>query len=150
MQNYGIAEDEAGLLDWSWAVERLTKARNYWISTTGTNGKPHAAPVWGVWYDGALYFGSDATARKTRNLRARPDVVLHLESGDEVVIIEGSAEITDLAGIPAQVIIAYGEKYAVKLDEPSEPQAPMIRIMPQIAMGWLEADFPKTATRWTF
>jgi general stress protein 26 len=150
MQNYGVEVSKDGLLPWSWADERLAKARNYWISTAGSNGKPHAAPVWGVWFDGGLYFGSDANARKTRNLRAQPDVVMHLESGDEVVIVEGKADFTNLKAIPAQVIPAYAEKYAVQLDAPDAPQGPMIRIVPSVVLAWREADFPKTATRFVF
>ncbi|MDX2137479.1 MAG: pyridoxamine 5'-phosphate oxidase family protein [Chloroflexota bacterium] len=147
MQNYGITTDIDGLLPWSWADERLTKARNYWISTAGSDGKPHAAPVWGVWQDGALYFGSEENARKARNLRARPDVIMHLESGDEVVIVEGRAEFLTLALLPAEISPAYDAKYSVKLDDPA---ALMIRITPQVVLAWQETDFPKTATRFVF
>ena len=38
---YGIAADEEGLLPWSWAAERLTVARNFFIATTRPDGRPH-------------------------------------------------------------------------------------------------------------
>jgi hypothetical protein len=150
MQNYGITEDEAGLLDWSWAVERLTKARNYWIASTRPDSTPHAAPVWGLWLADGLYFGSGRTARKTRNLIERPQVVMHLESGDEVVIIEGQAVAVVTAALPTGFAAAYGEKYAFTPDLEGDPNGLYFRIIPQMAMGWLEVDFPKTATRWMF
>ncbi len=36
MPGYGIvdANSGGGLLPWEWAVEHLTKSRNYWIATT--------------------------------------------------------------------------------------------------------------------
>src|SRR5215218_6600267 len=51
---YGISEDPNGLLDWTWATERLESARNYWVVTAGSDGRPHAAPVWALWLDDAV------------------------------------------------------------------------------------------------
>ncbi len=70
MPGYGIADANSGsgLLPWNWAVERLQKARNYWISTTRPDGRPHAMPVWGVWYDNQFYFSTGRESRKARNL----------------------------------------------------------------------------------
>src|SRR5262245_60149405 len=82
---YGIAQIEKGLLSWEWVTAQLENSRNYWICSTRPNGRPHAAPVWGVWFEGALYFSSDRRSRKARNLAAKPEVVAHLESGDDTV-----------------------------------------------------------------
>jgi hypothetical protein len=94
---YGVPKSRKGMLPWSHVSERMTKARNYWIGTTDPDGAPHAIPVWGVWVDEALYFSGGQT-RWARNLAANPAVVVHLESGDDVVIIKGTAEwVTDRA-----------------------------------------------------
>ena len=37
---YGVPETDQGLLDWSWAVERLEPAPTYWFSTTRPDGRP--------------------------------------------------------------------------------------------------------------
>jgi nitroimidazol reductase NimA-like FMN-containing flavoprotein (pyridoxamine 5'-phosphate oxidase superfamily) len=76
-------------LPWGWAEERLASSRNYWIATARAGGSPHAMPVWGVWIDDAVVFGTSARSRKGRNLTRDPRVVVHLESGDEVVVLEG-------------------------------------------------------------
>lgn len=150
MQNYGVETEPTGLLDWGWADERLSKSRNYWIASTRTDGAPHVAPVWGVWLDGAFYFGSDANSRKARNLLRDSRAVLHLESGDEVVILEGRMHIETDAAILARV----GQDYAVKygLDPVADPMPTSLffAFVPQVGLSWLETDFPKTATRWTF
>src|SRR5688500_5507460 len=56
--SYGISADEEGMLDWSWAAERLAASRAYWIATTRDDGSPHVAPVWGLWHDDAVVFGT--------------------------------------------------------------------------------------------
>src|SRR5918912_177072 len=95
-KGYGIRTDDEGQLPWIWAEERLADARNYWIATTSPNRTPHVMPVWGVWLDGAVCFGTDRQSRKARNLAANPAVAVHLESGDEVVVLHGPAvKVTD-------------------------------------------------------
>ncbi len=42
MPGDGIADDERGLLPWSWAVEQLTAARRYWIAAVAPDGAPHS------------------------------------------------------------------------------------------------------------
>src|SRR5438067_12495918 len=77
-------------LSWGWATERLSRAGNYWIVTTRPAGQPHCRPVWGVWLDRTLYFITGSLA--AQNLAFRPATTVHLESGSEVVMIEGVAE----------------------------------------------------------
>src|SRR5919201_4134359 len=88
-KGYGVPASEAGMVAWSWAVEQLERARNYWFSTTRPDGRPHAMPAWAVWLDDALY-GSPET-RRGRNLALNRAIVVHLESGDHVVVLEGEA-----------------------------------------------------------
>jgi hypothetical protein len=150
MQNYGIETDPAGVLDWSWAEDRLVKARNYWIASTKEDGAPHVAPVWGIWRDGTLYFSSDFQSRKARNLVHDPRTALHLESADEVVILEGRViTVTD-----STVLARFGEDYAVKygLNPVADmmPGSVFYAFVPKMGLSWSEANFPKCATRWTF
>src|SRR5215813_698320 len=104
MPGYGIldAHDGEGLLPWEWALERLTVSHNYLLSTTRPDGRPHVMPVWGLWLEGAFYFGTDRRSRKSRNLTENPAIAVHLESGDDVVILEGrAAEVQDAALVSA-------------------------------------------------
>ncbi len=146
---YGIALGDEGLLPWSWAEERLVASRNYWIVSADRGGGPHAMPVWGLWLHGAVWFSSDAASRKARNITGRPGIVVHLESGDEVVIVEGHAEeVTDRAALEP-FARAYEEKYGIPLDL-DHPIGLVYRVRPHAVLGWLEKDFPTTATRWRF
>ena len=151
MRNYGIATTDEGLMAWDWVDAQMSRSRNYWIGSTRPDGRPHAAPVWGVWLDGVLYFSSDRGSRKARNLAANPEVVVHLESGDDVVIFEGVVEeITDSA-LLARIFTAYAAKYPPY--DPGAEGAPAglwYALRPRAAFAWLEKDFPNTATRWDF
>lgn len=146
---YGVHAAADGLLSWDWVTERLTRARNYWLATTRPDGRPHAAPVWGIWLDGGFYFGTHRRSQKGRNLAHNPNLAVHLESGDEAVILEGVVE--ELTA--PQEFERYAAAYAAKYDfrpEPGGPDDVTYRLRPQVALAWLESDFPRTATRWRF
>ncbi len=143
MPGYGIARDETGLLPWSYVEERMGAARNYWLITAAEN-RPHAAPVWGVWHKRNFYFSSGASSRKGRNLAANPSVSLHLESGDEVVILEGQIETVAEPDLLQELDLAYQQKYQVSI---LGGQVYTLRV--EQAFAWREQDFPRTATRWT-
>ena len=103
-------------MDWSEVAEMLASWRNYWVCTTTADGAPHAAPVWGVVVDEVLFFYTEDTTVKARNLAADPRVVIHSESGDDVLIVHGSA---DLVGRPSErpdVIAAFAVKYTAAGD----------------------------------
>jgi nitroimidazol reductase NimA-like FMN-containing flavoprotein (pyridoxamine 5'-phosphate oxidase superfamily) len=143
---YGLASDDGGRLTREWAEERLTAARNYWLCTTRSDGRPHAMPVWGLWLDGAVFFSTDPDSTKGRNLAARPDVIVHLESGDEVVVVDGRAEYLAGPDLPAEFVDAYDEKYGHRLNG-SDPGFGFYRVHPARILAWRESDFPTSATR---
>src|SRR5262245_6166918 len=97
------------LLAWPWAEVRLVESRNYWVSTVSPDGTPHARPVWGVWLDGGFYFSSGSRIR--RHLEQRPAVSVNLESGDECLILEGTAAPLLDEALTGRVAAAYCEKY---------------------------------------
>jgi nitroimidazol reductase NimA-like FMN-containing flavoprotein (pyridoxamine 5'-phosphate oxidase superfamily) len=86
----GYVERPKGLLAWEQVERRLAAAKTYWLCTVRPDGRPHAVPKWGVWVEGGFYFDGSAETRHARNLVQNPQVVVHLESGDDVVIVEGT------------------------------------------------------------
>lgn len=146
-KGYGIAPDVEGMLPWSWADERLVASRNYWIVTVRPDGRPHAMPVWGVWLDGAVHWGSSPSSVKAKNLARDPRVVVHVESGDDVVILEGEAE-SFLISDP--VADAYEAKYEWRPSTAEGDRGGYFRLRPGVAFAWTEQDYPRTATRFDF
>ena len=144
-----MPESEEGMLPWSWAVDRLEQARNYWVSTSRPDGRPHAMPVWGIWLDDAFFFGSGRESAKSRNLAANPAIVVHLESGDETVILEGVAEPVLDDAVERRVDETYGRKYDFTPDSSGETD-PWFAVRPKRAYAWTERSYPSSATQFDF
>jgi nitroimidazol reductase NimA-like FMN-containing flavoprotein (pyridoxamine 5'-phosphate oxidase superfamily) len=147
-KGYGIQSPEKGMLSWAEVTERLAAARNYWVSTTRPDGRPHVMSVWGVWIDGTFFFGTDGTSRKARNLAKNAAIAVHLESGDDVVILEGTArEMTHDSELVTAIDAAYQVKYGMRLSDC--PGVPFVcAVEPRVAFAWREKDYPSSATRW--
>jgi pyridoxine/pyridoxamine 5'-phosphate oxidase len=141
---YGVPVDPDGQLSWPDVAERLSAARNYWLCTTRPDGRPHAMPVWGLWLDGCVVFSTDPASRKGRNLAARPAAVVHLESGDDVVVVEGMVAPFD--GDVAVFTDRYEAKYAFRPE--LGPTQGLYAMRSRVVMAWRERDFPRSATRW--
>src|SRR2546429_288525 len=56
-----LAADTGGILDWSWAEERLLASHCHLVATTWPDGRPHVSPVWGAWVEGGLWFSCPST-----------------------------------------------------------------------------------------
>lgn len=131
----------------------MQQSLNYWISTTDSQGCPHATPVWGVWLDGTLYFDGSPQTRRGRNLVHNPNVVVHLEDGTQAVILQGQAR--EIKGInpelATRLAAAYSAKYAALGYSPTPDnwdQGGLYRVTPRQAFAWTK--FHQDATRWRF
>jgi nitroimidazol reductase NimA-like FMN-containing flavoprotein (pyridoxamine 5'-phosphate oxidase superfamily) len=146
---YGLKAREK-YLPFSHAEARLAKSRNYWVCTARPDGRPHSIPVWGFWIDGALYFGTARASRKARNLAHHPVVSIHLDSGDDVVIMEGTATEVDPNDKPTfkKLDAASRVKYNMPMAAPPGGESVVYRVLPRVVLAWTEKDFPNNATRW--
>jgi PPOX class probable F420-dependent enzyme len=142
-------------MTWAEVSGRLSEARTYWLGTTTPSGAPHAAPVWGVVTGQTLYLYSERSTVKARNLAIDPRVVIHLESGEDVLIVHGAAE--DL-GTPAEVpsvVAALAEKYTRPEDRQYLPDADpafdvVYAVRPRLAIAWRLDDYADSQRRWSF
>lgn len=153
MPGYGIldAQSGGGLLPWSWATERLSRAHTYWLVTARPEGAPHAMPLWGVWIDPQFCFSTGPRSRKARNLAANPRCVVCAEEALESVILEGTAERVTNPELLQQFAAAYKAKYHWDVD-PADSDTPIYAVRPRVVFGFIEHSkaFTGTATRWTF
>jgi Pyridoxamine 5'-phosphate oxidase len=140
-------------LSWAQVAARLGPSRNYWLGSTGRDGAPHAAPVWGVVVDDVLYLYTETTTAKARNLRADPRVVLHLESGDDVLIVRGAVAETTEPALLARVLAAFGPKYDAPDDLQYLPVGPpgevIFALVPASALAWSLDDYDSSQKRWS-
>lgn len=138
--------------DWSWVNQQLESAGTYWVIAR-TASHPHPRPVWGVWENQRLLL-SIGTPSTLRALAADPRVTVHLDSGTDVVIVEGRA--VDLADTDADVdhaVETYNRKYDWSYD--AEAYGPLTVIVPSSVLAWRTAgwagrgSFQQTG-RWDF
>ncbi|HKV62457.1 MAG TPA: pyridoxamine 5'-phosphate oxidase family protein [Candidatus Acidoferrum sp.] len=146
-------KDPSALKPWHWALERLEKSHNYWISTTRPGGRPHLMLVWGVWWQEALWFSTGPRTRKAKNIAADPHVVIGTEKADEAVILEGTAEEIKDRLVWKQLAQIYNSKYGGDV-EPllMASDGCVFCVTPQIAFGQDEhsENFSESVTRWQF
>jgi nitroimidazol reductase NimA-like FMN-containing flavoprotein (pyridoxamine 5'-phosphate oxidase superfamily) len=151
---YGLPSMTDGMLSWERVEERLRSSRHYWLSTVRPDGRPHSIPRWGVWLDGRFYYDGAPTTRHVRNLQNNPACTLTLESGTEVVIVEGCSVATraDPEGLGARLAAAfekYHPDYAPARAAWAEENGGGLRVIaPQRVLAWFA--FPADCTRFTF
>jgi hypothetical protein len=154
---YGFPKGSKGLLPWSWAEQRLTKSHNYWITTVTADGskppKPHTMVVWGLWQDGRFLFSTGSQSRKARNLAQNPNCIVCTEHAHEAVIVEGVAEIADVAA-RRKFLPLYERKYkfdmsSMKADILSMKE-PVFAVRPHVVFALWEKYFQSRSTRWKF
>ncbi len=154
MPGYGVVGpgEGSGLLPWSWAEERLTTSRQYWVATTWPDGRPHVMPVWAVWDAGYLWFSSSLGSRKARNLDADPRLTVTTDNALEPVVVDGTAErVVDLDARSRFIGLTnakYGTEYSVDFLDPGVNAT--YRVVPVRVIGLVEADFAGSPTRWLF
>ncbi len=110
-------------------------------------------PVWGAWVNGRLYFGGDPHTRRSRNIAANPAVAIHLESGDQVVIVEGEARAVDRPerSLSERLAAAFSAKYGASGYTPAPDawdQGGLYEVIPHKAFAWTK--FPQDSTSWRF
>lgn len=141
------------LLPWSWAVERLTTSRNFWLTTVRAGGGPNARPVWGTWSEVGFSFSTGG--RAAANVAGNPACTVHLEDGWECLIVEGRAEVVTDPTARELFCAAYNAKYDWSLHltpagvgDDDGADGPMLLVRPEVAYGWLGNLLRATRWRW--
>jgi hypothetical protein len=147
-ESYGVPRTGGTFIDWTHVIDRLTTAEGYWIGTVTPAGRPHVVPVWGCYVADDLYLETGAPGTiKNRNLAHNPNVFIHLDGVNDVVIVRGTAvEIRpdrDLGEALAEAMHAKYKDYEPAPD--SWDDGGMWRIEPRTVLAWTEMP---TSTRW--
>jgi hypothetical protein len=110
----GYVEHPISEVSWEYVAAQLTGARHYWLCSVRPDGRPHCVPRWAVYVDGKIYYDGSPETRHARNIKENPNVSLHLESGRQAIILEGTSQpagkpSAELAG---KLSAAYKAKYS--------------------------------------
>jgi hypothetical protein len=101
-----------------------------------------------------LYLYSERSTVKARNLAADPRVVVHLESGEDVLIVRGVAEDLGPPATVPSVVTALAAKYTRPKDRQylpdRDPDFDVVwAIRPRSAMAWQLDDYDASQRRWS-
>jgi hypothetical protein len=110
-------------------------------------------PIWGAWVDDRAYLLGQLSARWARNLAQNPACVIHVQQGDDVVIVEGDARL--LTEPSAEVLercrVGFA-KYQVSHGNTVAPETWVGKgfweVTPRVVFGF--SDYVTDATRWRF
>jgi hypothetical protein len=133
------------------------------LGTVRPDGRPHAASLGVVWFDGDFYFTSGLGTRKSRNLATNPACTLFVPIPGIDMHFEGTAErVRDRAALEPVVALFAGGGWPAELSENgdaiaapfSAPSAgpgpwPVWRFRYEVAFGVANEE-PHGATRWRF
>jgi PPOX class probable F420-dependent enzyme len=116
-----------------------------WLTTVSADGRPHVVPVWFDWDGGSFLVFTKPEAKKVRNIRSNPAVMLALgepRADFDVVLIEAEAEILDepTSGLAP---MAYFDRYAAWMAAIGLSRSEFVatyslafRIRPTRYLGW--------------
>jgi PPOX class probable F420-dependent enzyme len=138
---------------WDEIAQRLGPPRSYWLGTTGADGAPHVAPVWGAVVSGVLYLYSERRTVKARNVARDPRVVVHLGDGEDVVIVHGRLDDLGRPQARTDVVEALSAKYHRPGDAQYLPSADpefdvLWALRPRKALLWRLDDYDHSQLRW--
>ena len=110
--------------------------------------------VWGLWMDGAFYFGTGRHSRKAKNLAERPQCVIATEQANQAVIVEGLAEEAQDVAFRRRYIRDYEKKYNFDMSAYEKDivslKEPIYIVRPSVVFGLDEKKSLTSATRWRF
>ena len=86
----GYVDNPISEVPWEEVEKRLTESKNYWMCSVRPNGHPHVVPRWAVYLDDKIYYDGSPETRHARNLVENPNISIHLESGQEAIILDGT------------------------------------------------------------
>ena len=135
-EEWHVVNDPRLWITWAHANGKMRDERVYWVSTASSMGKPHAAPVWGIWKGNAFYFETDPASVKGRNLRENPRIVVHVGDGLDTVIVEGVASRERDPRVLRPLRADYVRKYDYRPDWADESAQVVYHVEPRLAHAW--------------
>jgi hypothetical protein len=149
----GYLEAPLGFVAWEQVSRELAETIHYWFCSVQPDGKPHVVPKWGVWVNDHFYCDGSPETRHARNITANPAVAVHLESGERVVILNGTCRDPGKPepALARQIASEYTRKYA-SLDYSPQPeqwdQGGLLEVTPVTVLAWTK--FTEDPTKFTF
>jgi hypothetical protein len=115
-------------------LTRLEREWDVWVASAGADGVPCLVPLWFVWHGEALWLSTRLTTPTGRNLRDGRRTRLALGDTQDVVLIDGDAELYPADGVPEAAADAFLAKTGWN---PRADSAPYVyfRVRPRVVQA---------------
>jgi PPOX class probable F420-dependent enzyme len=125
-------------------VRLLERERVCRVATADRSGRPHVVPVCHVWVGGKLYFATEGTSRKVRNLLQNPRVCVVVDVYTEDwsrlvgVLVEGTARVVRSGPLFRRVRALLYRKYPQYPEDAAvEPRGSVVvEVTPRRVSSW--------------
>jgi nitroimidazol reductase NimA-like FMN-containing flavoprotein (pyridoxamine 5'-phosphate oxidase superfamily) len=145
-----VPNDPKAWITWAHASGKLKNEKVFWVSTSSSSGRPHAAPVWGIWKRDSFYFETDPASVKGKNLNENPRIVVHVQDGLDTVIVEGKATRERNPRELKALQEGYQRKYGYKPNWSNENAQAVFRVDPRSAHAWRAPGMHRTIVNFLF
>lgn len=120
--------------------ELLKKEEIVFIATTKASGFPHLVPIWFIYHNGKIYFETDITTVKFKNIKKRNKIALCF-GGKRTYIIEGKVKWFREKDLGFPIRKMYWDKYGKNMDDSYITDKTLIfEVIPEKEMSWHYAD----------
>jgi PPOX class probable F420-dependent enzyme len=132
----------------------LRSETTVWLSTVSADGTPHLVPIWFSWDGDRLFVASKPEAKKVRNLRSNPRLMIALGEPDEdfdVGLVEAEAELPEATTadlLPPDHLAKYARQMrqmGIDPAEYAETYSQPILIRPKRFLPWHGRSIPASA-----
>lgn len=107
-----------------------------YIATTKPNGDPHVVPIWFIWRDGKIYFETDKTTNKFKNLLKHNRVMLCF-GGKETYLVEGSVKWCTEAELGFPIRELFWKKYPHHMEDSYiNDKTLLFEVIPDNTQSW--------------
>ena len=136
-------------ITWAHANNKLAREK-VWISTASRLGRPHAAPIWGIWKENRFYFETPPNSVKGRNLSSNQSLVVHVQDGNDTVILEGTTRREKRTETLNQLRNDYLRKYQYTPDWSNEQEQIVFMVEPKIIHAWKAPRMHRSLVKFIF
>ena len=155
----GYVDNPVSYVDWDWVAAQLTESKKYWLcsvrprASDAQGGRPHVVPRWAVFVDNKIYYDGSPETRHAQNIESNPYVSVHLESGDQAIILEGTSApagkpSTELANRLAEEYRRKYTQYGYAPDPAQWDEGGLYVFTPRQCIAW--TSFTEDPTKFTF
>ena len=149
-EKWHVPNDPKLWITWEHANDKLVRETVYWVSTASRLGRPHAAPVWGIWKQSRFYFETAPNSVKGRNLSSNQSLVVHVQDGNDTVILEGTTRREKRTETLNQLRKDYFRKYQYTPDWSNEQEQIVFMVEPKIIHAWKAPRMHRSLVKFIF